>query len=66
MHETPEDRAALQEPIDRSYAEAGAHLLRIHSPERMFTFRMWSRVCQLGERLQRRREVGAGDRADAR
>jgi uncharacterized pyridoxamine 5'-phosphate oxidase family protein len=34
MHETPEDLAALQEIIDRSYAEGGAHLLRIHSPER--------------------------------
>jgi hypothetical protein len=34
MHETPEDIAALQQLIDRSYASAGAHLLRIHDPER--------------------------------
>jgi nitroimidazol reductase NimA-like FMN-containing flavoprotein (pyridoxamine 5'-phosphate oxidase superfamily) len=34
MHETPEDLAALQALIDRSYAGAGAHLLRIHDPER--------------------------------
>jgi nitroimidazol reductase NimA-like FMN-containing flavoprotein (pyridoxamine 5'-phosphate oxidase superfamily) len=34
MHETPEDIAALQDLIDRSYASAGAHLLRIHDPER--------------------------------
>lgn len=46
MHETREDLAALQELIDRSYAEAGAHLLRIHSPERRLTAE------QLSERLQ--------------
>ena len=34
MHETPEDIAALQELIDRSYESAGPHLLRIHDPER--------------------------------
>ena len=34
MHETPEDIAALQELLDRSYAAAGEHLLRIHTPER--------------------------------
>jgi hypothetical protein len=34
VHETPDDIAALQELIDRSYAEAGTHLLRIHAPER--------------------------------
>jgi nitroimidazol reductase NimA-like FMN-containing flavoprotein (pyridoxamine 5'-phosphate oxidase superfamily) len=34
MHETPEDIAALQALIDRSYAGAGNHLLRIHDPER--------------------------------
>ena len=34
MHETPEDIAALQALIDRSYASGGAHLLRIHDPER--------------------------------
>ncbi len=34
MHETPEDLAALQELLDRSYRQAGAHLLRIHTAER--------------------------------
>ena len=34
MHETPEDIAALQALLDRSYAQAGPHLLRIHTPER--------------------------------
>jgi nitroimidazol reductase NimA-like FMN-containing flavoprotein (pyridoxamine 5'-phosphate oxidase superfamily) len=34
VHETGADLAALQELIDRSYASAGAHLLRIHTPER--------------------------------
>src|SRR5436305_7063735 len=34
MHETADDIQALQELIDRSYAGAGAHLLRIHDPER--------------------------------
>ena len=34
MHETPEDIAALQALLDRSYAAAGEHLLRIHTPER--------------------------------
>ncbi len=34
MHETPEDLAALQQLIDRSYASAGEHLLSIHTPER--------------------------------
>ena len=37
MHETAEDLAALQELIDRSYAEAGPHLLRIHTPDRRLT-----------------------------
>ncbi len=37
MHETAEDLAALQELIDRSYATAGEHLLRIHTPERRLT-----------------------------
>ena len=46
MHETPEDLAALQELIDRSYASAGEHLLRIHSPERRLSAE------QLAERLQ--------------
>ena len=37
MHETGADLATLQELIDRSYATAGAHLLRIHTPERRLT-----------------------------
>jgi nitroimidazol reductase NimA-like FMN-containing flavoprotein (pyridoxamine 5'-phosphate oxidase superfamily) len=37
MHESAEDLAELQELIDRSYAGAGAHLLRIHDPERRLT-----------------------------
>jgi nitroimidazol reductase NimA-like FMN-containing flavoprotein (pyridoxamine 5'-phosphate oxidase superfamily) len=37
MHETPEDLAALQELLDRSYAAAGTHLLRIHTAERRLT-----------------------------
>jgi hypothetical protein len=45
MHETPEDIAALQDVIDRSYASAGAHLLRIHDPERRLSAE------QLAERL---------------
>jgi len=34
MHETPSDITALQDLLDRSYAGAGAYLLRIHTPER--------------------------------
>ncbi len=34
MHESPADIKALQELLDRSYAAGGAHLLRIHTPER--------------------------------
>ncbi|MEA2419985.1 MAG: hypothetical protein QOE60_2191 [Thermoleophilaceae bacterium] len=34
MRETPEDLVALQELIDRSFEEAGTHLLRILTPER--------------------------------
>ena len=34
MHETPEDISELQALLDRSYARAGPHLLRIHTPER--------------------------------
>jgi uncharacterized pyridoxamine 5'-phosphate oxidase family protein len=37
MNETPEDLAALQELLDRSFEEAGAHLLRIITPERRLT-----------------------------
>jgi Pyridoxamine 5'-phosphate oxidase len=34
VHETADDLIALQALLDRSYAAAGEHLLRIHSPER--------------------------------
>jgi pyridoxamine-phosphate oxidase len=34
MHERPEDMAALQALLDRSYAAGGPHLLSIHTPER--------------------------------
>jgi nitroimidazol reductase NimA-like FMN-containing flavoprotein (pyridoxamine 5'-phosphate oxidase superfamily) len=34
MHETPADLEALQALLDRSYAAAGPHLLRIITPER--------------------------------
>ncbi len=34
MRETAEDLERLQELLDRSYAGAGTHLLRIHTPER--------------------------------
>ena len=34
MHESPADTEALQELLDRSYATAGAHLLKIHTPDR--------------------------------
>lgn len=46
MHETQEDLAALQDLIDRSYAAAGRHLLRIHTPERRLTAE------QVSQRLQ--------------
>lgn len=37
MKETPDDVAALQALLDRSYERAGKHLLRIHTPERRLT-----------------------------
>ena len=46
MHETPEDLERLQALIDRSYAEAGEHMRRIHTPDRRLTAE------QLSERLQ--------------
>jgi hypothetical protein len=46
VHETADDLAALQELLDRSYAGAGAHLLRIHTPERRLSAE------QVAERLQ--------------
>jgi nitroimidazol reductase NimA-like FMN-containing flavoprotein (pyridoxamine 5'-phosphate oxidase superfamily) len=46
MQETPEDLARLQALLDASYASAGEHLLRIHTPERRLTAE------QVAERLQ--------------
>ena len=37
MHETPADLEAMQKLLDRSYAAAGQHLKRIHTPERRLT-----------------------------
>jgi nitroimidazol reductase NimA-like FMN-containing flavoprotein (pyridoxamine 5'-phosphate oxidase superfamily) len=37
VHETEADLAALQELLDRSFAGAGAHLLRIITPDRRLT-----------------------------
>jgi hypothetical protein len=34
VHETEADLAHLQDLLDRSYAAAGPHLLRIHTPDR--------------------------------
>jgi hypothetical protein len=46
MRETPEDLAALQALLDRSYAVAGAHLRAVITPARRLT------AAQLCERLQ--------------
>jgi uncharacterized pyridoxamine 5'-phosphate oxidase family protein len=45
VHETEDDLVALQALLDRSYAAAGTHLLRIHTPERRM------RAEQVAERL---------------
>jgi nitroimidazol reductase NimA-like FMN-containing flavoprotein (pyridoxamine 5'-phosphate oxidase superfamily) len=45
VNETAGDLVALQELLDRSYAAAGAHLQRIHTPERRLT------AAQVAERL---------------
>jgi nitroimidazol reductase NimA-like FMN-containing flavoprotein (pyridoxamine 5'-phosphate oxidase superfamily) len=45
VHETAEDLTELQELLDRSYEQAGTHLLRIISPERRMT------ADQVAERL---------------
>jgi pyridoxamine 5'-phosphate oxidase-like protein len=37
MHESAADLGRTQKLLDRSYASAGAHLLRIHTPERRAT-----------------------------
>ena len=61
MHETPADVAALQQLLDRSYAGAGAHLLRIHTPERRLTA---EQVCErlTGMRLLALATVSAAGR----
>jgi uncharacterized pyridoxamine 5'-phosphate oxidase family protein len=46
MHERPEDIDRLQDLLDRSYADAGAHLLGIHTEQRRLT------AANLVERLQ--------------
>jgi hypothetical protein len=46
MHETEGDLAGLQALLDASYAGAGPHLLRIHTPERRLN------ASALAERLQ--------------
>jgi Pyridoxamine 5'-phosphate oxidase len=46
VHETEADLIAMQTLLDRSYAAAGQHLLRIHSPERRL------RAEQVADRLQ--------------
>jgi nitroimidazol reductase NimA-like FMN-containing flavoprotein (pyridoxamine 5'-phosphate oxidase superfamily) len=46
MHETDDDLARMQDVLDRSYAAAGPHLLRIHTPQRRLDAR------QIAERLQ--------------
>jgi hypothetical protein len=45
VHETADDLAAMQEVLDRSYANAGEHLLGIHTPERRLN------AGQIAERL---------------
>ena len=45
MHETADDLVALQDLLDRSYATAERHLLRIHTPERRL------RATEVAERL---------------
>src|SRR5213592_1102151 len=46
MHETADDLVALQDLLDRSYATAERHLLRIHTPERRLS------ATEIAERLQ--------------
>jgi nitroimidazol reductase NimA-like FMN-containing flavoprotein (pyridoxamine 5'-phosphate oxidase superfamily) len=61
MHESPEEIAALQALLDRSYAAAGPHLLRIHTPERRLTAQQLSEQLQ-GMRLLTLATVTADDR----
>ncbi len=44
MHETPDDLAALQDLLDRSYEQGGTHLRRIITPERRLTAEQVSQV----------------------
>jgi nitroimidazol reductase NimA-like FMN-containing flavoprotein (pyridoxamine 5'-phosphate oxidase superfamily) len=61
VHESAADIAALQEVLDRSYAGAGEHLLRIHTPDRRLTAE------QVAERLVGMRLLAlATTTADAR
>jgi nitroimidazol reductase NimA-like FMN-containing flavoprotein (pyridoxamine 5'-phosphate oxidase superfamily) len=46
VRETAADIEALQSVLDRSYENAGRHMLRIHSPEHRLT------AAQIAERLQ--------------
>jgi nitroimidazol reductase NimA-like FMN-containing flavoprotein (pyridoxamine 5'-phosphate oxidase superfamily) len=46
VHETPEDLAALQDLLDRSYEAGGTHLKRIITPDRRMTAE------RVAERLQ--------------
>jgi hypothetical protein len=61
MKEQPDDLAALQELIDRSYAAAGPHLLAIHTPERRLSA---EQVCErlTGMRLLALATVSAAGR----
>jgi hypothetical protein len=61
MKEQPDDLAALQELIDRSYAAAGPHLLAIHTPERRMSA---EQVCErlTGMRLLALATVSAAGR----
>jgi len=61
MKEQPDDLAALQDLIDRSYAAAGPHLLAIHTPERRLSA---EQVCErlTGMRLLALATVSAAGR----
>jgi hypothetical protein len=61
MNEQPDDLAALQDLIDRSYAAAGPHLLAIHTPDRRLSA---EEVCErlTGMRLLALATVGSSGR----
>ncbi len=46
MDETPDDLARVQAVLDESYASAGPHLLRVHTPDRRLG------AAEVAERLQ--------------